>query len=67
MPPGSEKYSLRQPRLWAIFKKQMDHGQTPVTAGWFIPLPGLLLTKKAIVNACNENDQYCFKRALILP
>jgi len=29
MPQVSEKYSLRQPRLWAIIKKQMDHGQTP--------------------------------------
>jgi len=31
---GSGKYSLRQPRLWAIFRKQMDHGQTPVKSPW---------------------------------
>jgi len=31
----------------------------------FIPLPRFLLTKKGIVNVCNENDHYCFKWALI--
>jgi len=30
MPQGSGKYSLRQPRLWAVYRRQMDHGQTPV-------------------------------------
>jgi len=38
---------------------------TPMAGSSFIPLPRFLLTKKAIVNVCNENDQYCFEWALI--
>jgi len=38
---------------------------TPMAGSSFIPLPRFLLTKKAIVNVCNENVQYCFKWALI--
>jgi len=38
---------------------------TPMAGSSFIQLPRFLLTKKAIVNVCNENDQYCFKWELI--
>jgi len=32
---------------------------TPMAGSSFIPLPRCLLTKKAIVNVCYKNDQYC--------
>jgi len=38
---------------------------TPMAGSSFIPQPRFLLTSKEIVNVCNENDQYCFKWALI--
>jgi len=54
---------------WSLIKlirleMNVNH-YTPMAGSSFIPLPRLLLTKKAIVNVCNENDQHCFKWALI--
>jgi len=51
---------------WSLIKlirleMNVNH-YTPLAGSSFIPLPRFLLTKKAIVN---ENDQYCFKWALI--
>jgi len=54
---------------WSLIKlirleMNVNH-YTPMAGSSFIPLPRFLLTKKGIVNVCNEIDQYCFKRALI--
>jgi len=54
---------------WSLIKlirleMNVNH-YTPMAGSSFIPLPRFLLTKKAIVNVCNENDHYCFKWALI--
>jgi len=54
---------------WSLIKlilleMNVNH-YTPMARSSFIPLPRFHLTKKAIVNVCNENDHYCFKWALI--
>jgi len=54
---------------WSLIKfnrLEMNVNQyTPMAGSYFIPLSRFLLTKKAIVNVCNENDPFCFKFALI--
>jgi len=49
-------------RGWSLIKLirleiNMNH-YTPMAGSSFIPLPRFLLTKKALVNICNENDQF---------
>jgi len=48
---------------WSLIKliqleNNVNH-YTPMAGSSFIPLPRCLLTKKAIVNVCYKNDQYC--------
>jgi len=54
---------------WSLIKlirlKMNVNHYTPMAGSSFIPLPRFLLTQKAILNVCNENDQYCFKWAFI--
>jgi len=42
-----------------LIRLEMNVNHYTLMAGLsFIPLPRLFLTKKAILNVCNENDQY---------